>query len=222
MYTPANVCTACWQGTYINGICSHCHQRRTRPEDRREDALVLMDTVNGRYAVGDVLGKGGFGITYSAWDNAEKRRVALKELFPNKSVHRSANKRTVEVMQGHEEYFDALKGKFKEEANLMRLLADDCSVVRVYDLFSCNNTVYYAMEYLDGCNLDTYRKQHGLLSWKFLGPVVKELLETLAILHSRNLIHRDISPDNIFLTKDNRVCQRNGRNPGRTSLHNGG
>lgn len=205
MYTPANVCTVCWQGSYINGTCSHCRHQQTKSEDRRPDALALMDTINGRYVVGEVLGKGGYGITYSAWDNAENRRVALKELFPNKSVYRGSNRRSVEVMAGHAEYFSAVKRKFEEEANLLRLLADDCSVVRVYDLFHSNNTVYYAMEFLEGCDLNAYRKQHGLLSWNFLVPIVKELLTTLKILHNQNLIHRDISPDNIFLTKHNQV-----------------
>ena len=208
MYTPVNVCTACWQGTYINGICSHCHHRKTT--ERHADALPLMETVNGRYAVGEVLGRGGYGITYSAWDNTTSRKVALKELFPRQSAYRDADKHTVQPKEGQAEYFSAVKVKFEQEANLLRLLESGDGVVKVYDWFRCNNTVYYSMEFLEGCDLNAYRKQYfaqydKCLPWTFLGPVVKRLLETLDILHSQNLIHRDISPDNIFLTKDNRI-----------------
>lgn len=205
MYITANTCTSCWQGSYVNAVCNHCHHKKTSEFERRSDALALMDNLNGRYTIGEVLGKGGFGITYSAWDNVENRRVALKELFPNKSVYRSEDRKTVVVSDDEDMYFSAVKEKFKAEAELLKLLGGDCGVVQLYDLFHCNNTVYYTMEYLEGCDLNAYRMKHGLLSWEFLEPIMNDLLVTLRTLHKQNLIHRDISPDNIFLTKDNKV-----------------
>lgn len=205
METTTNVCTACWQGIYVNGICPNCHSQQTENDARRSDALPIMDIVHGIYCIGDVLGKGGYGITYSAWDNMHMRRVALKELFPSTSVTRSGNARDVIPNRGHEDYFAELKGKFAEEAKRPQKLGEECKAVKVYDLFQCNNTVYYVMEYLEGCDLRVYQKRNGLLSWDFLAPIMRQLLDTLAILHKENLIHRDISPDNIFLTKDGQV-----------------
>jgi len=205
MEASTSICTACWQGTYVNGICGACQHKQTAPEDRRADALPLMDIIHGRYAIGEVLGKGGYGITYSAWDNVKLRRVALKELFPNKSVTRGTDGRSVVPNEGHEIYFSELKEKFEEEAKHPQQLAEKCNAVKVYDLFHGNNTVYYTMEYLEGCDLNVYRKNHGPLPWDFLAPIMKEVLRTLIILHKENLIHRDIAPDNIFLTKDGQV-----------------
>lgn len=205
MEITMNTCTACWQGTYIGNVCSHCHHKKTTESERRSDALPLMSCQNDRYFIGEVLGKGGFGITYSAWDHVMDRRVALKELFPNKSVCRGEDGQTVEVQDGDDIYFSAVKKKYEDEAGLLKLLGGDCGVVQVYDLFHYNNTVYYAMEYLEGCDLNAYRMQHGRLAWKFLEPIMNELLNTLGVLHKQNLIHRDISPDNIFLTKEQKV-----------------
>lgn len=202
MGATLNICTACWQGNYVNGICENCRHPKEAEAKRRMDALPLMDIVRGRYTVGEVLGKGGYGITYSAWDNVQMQRVALKELFPNTSVTRGGDNRTVVPNKGHEAYFSDLKTKFEEEAVRPKKLTEECNAVKVFDSFHCNNTVYYAMEYLEGCDLNAYRKQHGLLSWDFLAPIMRDLLRTLEVLHKENLIHRDISPDNIFLTND--------------------
>ncbi len=205
MEASVNICTACWQGHYIDGICDNCQHQQSAIAERRREALPLMEMIHGRYSIGEVLGKGGYGITYSAWDNVHMRRVALKELFPTISVTRGANGRTVIPKRGYEEYFAELKGKFEEEAIRPQKLTDECKAVKVYDLFRCNNTVYYAMEYLEGCDLRQYQMQHGLLSWDFLAPIMRDLLHTLDILHKENLIHRDISPDNLFLTKDGQI-----------------
>lgn len=205
MSDSANTCTLCWQGSYINGICSHCGASSVSSENRRADALPLGSVLNNRYLIGDVLGKGGFGVTYSAWDNAAGKRVALKELFPSTSVYRAADRSTMGVIAAHKDYVDALKQKFEEEARLLEMLHGSCNVSTVYDCFSCNNTVYYTMEFLEGCDLKALRKRYGLLNWPTMEPILIDLLETLDQLHEKNLIHRDISPDNIFLTKDRRV-----------------
>src|SRR5699024_5058405 len=69
-----------------------------------------------------------------------------------------------------------------------------------YRLMQENNTVYYSMEFLTGFDLRSYIDQKGRLAWPHLSGYVKSILRTLRILHKRGLIHRDISPDNIFLT----------------------
>ncbi len=198
-------CTLCWQGIYADGACNKCGYRRETESKRRTDALPSGYMLNNRYLIGAVLGKGGFGITYSCWDNHGRRRIALKELFPITSVIRSGNGVNIIINNGHEEYFNGVKSKFQNEANLLYRINTYCNIAQVYDMFECNGTVYYAMEFLQGCDLDVYRKQKGVLSWDFLRPIMKQLLQTLSVLHKNNIIHRDISPDNIFLLKDNTV-----------------
>lgn len=205
MYMPPNTCNVCWKGQYVNGVCTSCHHKMTPPGERRSDALPLRSVLKQRYIIGDVLGNGGFGITYSAWDNTRNTRVALKELYPRNDVCREGNDLTVKIVNGQEEYFSELKIRFQNEAELLKSLGEECDVVKVYDLFPANGTVYYSMEYLDGCDLRTYLLKNGPLKWEFLRPRLLEVLQTLEVLHGKNLIHRDISPDNLFLTKENKL-----------------
>ena len=200
--SQSNVCTMCWRGVTYNGKCNRCNHVQA---ERKVNALPLMSTLNHHYCIGEVLGNGGFGITYSAWDSKNKRRVALKELFPGKYVFRAPDRKTVRPGPGYEQTMSALSKKYIDEANLLRAIDGQCNTIRVYDLFQDNGTVYYAMEFLEGCDLQTYINQHGPMDWRTLAPMMEQILRTLGTLHKQNLIHRDISPDNIYLTKDNSV-----------------
>lgn len=170
--------------------------------ERRSDALSNTTVLKERYMIGDVLGNGGFGITYSAWDKETNCKVAMKELYPRQDVYREPDEITVKVVPGQEQFFDELFKKFEDEAKLLIQLNGENNIIKVYDLFYANNTIYYSMEYLDGCDLKTYIKQHGPMPWEQLGPMMYQVLQALGTLHKQNLIHRDISPDNLFLTKD--------------------
>lgn len=205
MYISPNTCPVCWRGQYTNGVCNSCHHTVTPKSQRRTDALPLFTVLKQRYVIGEVLGNGGFGITYSAWDNVQNQRVAIKELFPRKDVCREMDDVTVKVLEGQEDYFKILSTRFVNEAELLLELGKQCDIVSVYDLFHANGTVYYSMEFLDGCDLKTYLSKNGPMPWEVLEPKLLDLLRTLEKLHAKNLIHRDISPDNLFLTKDNKI-----------------
>ena len=200
-----NICPACRRGTLSGGVCPVCHHAAASQTGRRADALPLGTVLRGRYQIGEVLGNGGFGITYSAWDRANRQRVALKELYPRSAVFRARDRLTVTPMAGQETIFDELRLRFEGEASLLCQLRDESSLVKVYDLFRCNATAYYTMEYLEGMDLQSYLQRNGPMAWSALEPMVRDLLHTLARLHRKNLIHRDISPDNLFLTTDHRL-----------------
>lgn len=200
-----NVCPACWRGTLSGGVCTVCHYPVSAQSCRRADALPLGTVLKGRYQIGVVLGNGGFGITYSAWDQQDCRRVALKELYPRNEVFRGGDRLTVTPVSGEEVIFEELKERFEREASLLLQLRDLSNLVKVYDLFQGNGTVYYTMEYLEGADLQSYLKRNGPMSWLTLEPMMRELLPTLAQLHGKNLIHRDLSPDNLLLTTDHHL-----------------
>jgi len=191
-------------GTITNGRCSHCGRPPVPPENRRADALPLGIKLHGRYWLGNVLGRGGFGITYAAWDMKENHRVAVKELYPNMDVSRGTDQCTVKVRGGQEQYFSQVYRCFEKEARTLMELQQD-GVVRLYHLFNDYNTIYYVMEYLDGQDLSCILKQNGPMTWQALAPILKTVLDALDRLHGRGLIHRDISPDNIFITRDGRA-----------------
>ncbi|RKJ07278.1 FHA domain-containing protein [bacterium D16-54] len=195
-----SLCTSCLLGILKNGVCTYCHKSIQEASSRPAGVLPDRYMLASRYYLGRVIGNGGFGITYLAWDCLEKRRVIVKELFPRQDVQRTQASGDITPVKGQEEYFEKLKQRFKEEALVLYNFRHEPSIMNVYQLMEENNTVYYSMEYLTGVDLKTYINQNGRLSWSMMSGYVKRLLYILRILHSQGLIHRDISPDNIFLT----------------------
>ena len=193
-------CMRCLYGNIVNGVCARCHQPEQTPGMRKSNALPLHHFLNSRYYLGDVLGNGGFGITYAAWDTQTNGRVAIKEFFPNRDMIRLSDRCTAQAVKGQEEYIRHASQCFINEANLLMALQGQEGVVSLYNLFSANGTFYYAMEYLEGMNLAEYLMKNGKMGWNQMYPLLTPILRAMAMLHSSNLIHRDISPDNIFLT----------------------
>ena len=160
----------------------------------------------GRYTVGIALGQGGFGITYIGYDNVLGTRVAIKEYYPSDIAQRVPGDRTVMPFTNSDDNFERGKQKFLEEARILAKFSDYPGIVSVRDCFDENGTAYMVMQYLDGTDLKTYLGQHGGRlgteeSIKILMPVLAALKE----IHRAGVIHRDISPDNIFMTTDGQV-----------------
>lgn len=198
-------CMFCMTGSYINGVCSHCRRQKPDPAKRNPTVLPVGYVLHSQYWIGEVLGQGGFGITYAAWDLKQKRRVAVKELFPSNDVSRAADGRSVLVNPDQETYFAGLYKCFEQEARTLMALQRLEGVISLYHVFGENSTAYYAMEFLDGENLRDLITQKGPMPWANFAPMVRTLLNALGELHKQGIIHRDISPDNIFLTRDGHV-----------------
>lgn len=156
--------------------------------------------LRGRYRVERPLGQGGFGITYSAWDMTTRNHVAVKELFPSNSVQRGKDRSTVLVNCGQEASFAHMRKSFEQEAKTLIQLQNQEGIVRLLHLFSENETAYYVMELLEGEDMGHWLRRCGPISWEQLTPLLKTLLKALKRIHDVGLIHRDISPENIFLT----------------------
>ena len=197
----SGLCMNCMNGTLVNGSCTYCGKNSFTEKSRNANALPFGCTLHNQYFIGRVLGAGGFGITYLAWDNNSKKRVALKELFPCKDVYRSSDGFSLCIVPGQEEYFRHVKQRFLDEARLLAGLLDYKEIIDVYHLFPDNNTAYYAMEFIEGEDLRSFAARNGKMQWAQLQPIVRDVLVQLSILHQRGLVHRDISPDNIYLLR---------------------
>ena len=169
------------------------------------EALPAGTILLGRYRIDGPLGQGGFGITYVAQDLQLHRPVAIKELFPSGYVSRDRNLRTVCVYPGKEDSMAHLRMRFEQEAQILVKLQGLEGLVWVSHLFGKNNTAYYVMELLVGEDLSHRLRTGGLMTWPQLMPILGTLMNALEQIHNAGLIHRDISPDNIFLTKDGGV-----------------
>ena len=161
----------------------------------------------GRYTIEDVLGQGGFGITYLGMDELHKKKVAIKEFFPQGIVTRNIEyEDTVTVtLVGEKENYDKGKERFLKEAQTMAMFSKDKGIVKALDFFEINNTAYIVMEYLEGVTLKQYLRENKRIAAEDLVELLVPLIEALDEIHSQGLIHRDISPDNIMVLPDGRI-----------------
>ena len=147
---------------------------------------------NRRYAIQKTLGQGGFGITYLAYDNVNRRHVAIKEFFMKELCNRNGKNHHMSVPStGSRQLVDKFRAKFLKEANTIANLSHP-NIIKIYDIFEENATAYYAMEYISGGSLaDLLEKEPD-----------KRFCETDALHYLRQvagaLNHLDIKPDNIL------------------------
>lgn len=159
-----------------------------------------------RYIMGKVLGFGGFGVTYLGWDASLDRKVAIKEYLPSEFSTRMPGHTELSIYAGERlEQFESGRDKFIDEAKRLAKFNEIPGVVKVYDTFLENNTAYIIMEYLEGSTLKSAMNQHGKYTVDETLEIMIPVLETLKVVHAEGIIHRDIAPDNIFLTNDGEV-----------------
>ncbi len=157
---------------------------------------------DGKIRLEGVLGQGGFGITYSARSVALGIPVAVKEFFPEGSTRRGTQLVPPTTLMG--QGFGETKDRFLEEAQLLARFQHP-GVVRVYDAFSENNTAYLVMERLEGETLLSRLTRVGKLPPREVESLALEILDALLAVHLAGLLHRDLKPDNVFLTMDGRA-----------------
>ena len=160
----------------------------------------------GNFLIGKVLGKGGFGITYLAYDVKYGKIIAIKEYFPIELALRARGETQLTVRDKKSaELFKQGVTKFYNEASFVAKFADNPNVVRVYQFFYENNTAYFTMEYLTGMTLKDYVYSCGTISAEQALYIADRIAWAFRDLHRDNVLHRDVSPDNIMLCTDGSV-----------------
>lgn len=166
-------------------------------------ALPVGSILNGKYVIGRVLGQGGFGITYKALDHSTGDVVAIKEYFPEALCRRATEMSSVSVSVSNrtgEDDFYYGRERFLREAETLAGLGDVKGIVHVHEYFEENGTAYFSMDYVEGQDLKSYLKQRGgRMRWEELRDIVYPVMEALDSVHKRGIVHRDISPDNIYV-----------------------
>lgn len=198
-----NFCEHCLDELPDGAQCQKAHP----PQEKLPMALPTGAILLGKYVVACVLGKGGFGITYLAYDAKNDRKVAIKEYFPNSLAFREGTRASsVSVSSSERELYSNGAEKFYKEAELVSQFNREPNIVSVYEFFYENNTAYYAMEYLDGCDLKKYVSlKGGRLGENEALAIARLTCEALATIHAAGVLHRDISPDNIYICRDGQV-----------------
>ncbi|MEE9319001.1 MAG: serine/threonine-protein kinase [Granulosicoccus sp.] len=154
------------------------------------------------YKIEDVLGQGGFGITYLAHDTNLDRKVAIKEYLPTTFAYRHVDYSVKPLTGDHRDNFNwGLENFLKEAKTLARF--DHDNIVRVHSVFEKNNTAYMVMEYEHGENLAAmFKLRSEEQNQIFFERVFFPILEGLRQIHHSGFIHRDIKPANIYIRQN--------------------
>ncbi len=198
--------------------CYHCMQQisnekaRTcpkcgkslEPEPQKERFLKAGTVLGGKFIAGYPLGAGGFGNTYIGWDKVLCRKVAIKEFYPKQYSVRGRDGVTVTVADERlRPRFQRGLQQFLTEARNVAALHEVRGVVEITNFFEENGTGYLVMEYLEGMDVREILKRSGnKKEYEWCRRVILTVLYTLREIHRRGVLHRDIAPDNIFVTDE--------------------
>ncbi|HPV21570.1 MAG TPA: protein kinase [bacterium] len=199
-----NFCFGCFSPKGSDYKCKNCGYVYDLKEGPEQSHLFPGTTLNNRYILGKVIGAGGFGITYIAFDPKLQVRLAIKEFFPRQIASRDKETRNV-VPFGSSEKNDFINGLkyFLNEARSAAMFETHQNIVGVKDMFEENGTAYMVMPYISGTPFDSFLTMRGgVVDFATAMSVLAPIMDAVAAIHEKNLLHRDISPENIFITSE--------------------
>ena len=198
-------CPFCGGEGWTGEACPHCGRGpvEVSSPSRLPPGTLLQD----RYRIGAVLGQGGFGITYLAWDRSLERKLAVKEYFPLGLVARDPRGPGVVPPAGEEgeAYQEGLE-RFLEEARTLARFDDVPGIVSVRDSFRAHGTAYMVMTYLEGRTLKAYLEDRGgRIPLEEALELLHPVMDALEEVHRVGWLHRDVSPDNVLVPRKGTV-----------------
>ncbi len=203
---PENLCMGCMGDKGDAQVCSLCGWREGTPPElpvQLTPRAVLIE----KYLLGRVLGQGGFGITYLAWDLLLNRKLAIKEYFPREICSRGRDDLTIQPLsQRSQKDYEYGLAKFVEEGRNLAKFRDYPGIVSLLDFFEGNGTAYIVMAYMEGMTFKQYLEQQGgKITFDQTLNILNPVMDALREVHRIGMLHRDISPDNIYLNQDRQV-----------------
>ena len=153
----------------------------------------------GKYKIENVLGQGGFGITYLATQELLDRKVCIKEFFFKEYCERDEATSQVSLgTQSNHELVERFMNKFLKEVRTISQL-DHRNIIKIHDIFKENNTAYYVMDYVEGESLNDMVNRRGALPEKEAVAYIERVADALKYIHQQNINHLDIKPSNIMI-----------------------
>lgn len=190
----------------LAGPCPYCGFDLEENRQKFPVALRAGTVLNNRYIVGRVLGQGGFGITYVAFDTQLQAKVAVKEYMPSDMATRVEGTTVSIMMDTRAEDFTYGAERFQEEARTLAKFIGHPNIAGVSSYFDQNDTSYFVMDYIEGVSFKSYIANNGgKVSVDETLNVMIPVLRALTAVHAEGFIHRDVTPDNIYISKDGNV-----------------
>jgi serine/threonine protein kinase len=203
---PNKLCMGCMDNDSGVDVCPKCGA----PFDltpKNSLQLKPRTILREQYLIGRALGHGGFGITYLAWDLGLETKLAVKEYMPNGVAGRgSGETKVLAYSDATEQEFEWGLDRFLEEARTLKKFSKYPGIVSVDTIFRENGTAYLVMEHLDGWTFEDFlKKRGGRVSVETALRILLPVIDALGPVHAEGILHRDISPDNIYLTRSGKV-----------------
>ncbi len=173
-------------------------------KDGRTPLAVGTKIKNGDYVLGEMIGCGSFGLIYAATDTRIGQSLAIKEFYPNGYRRRSDTDWHLNPPENDRTNLSILQGQFEEEFRVLERF-ERPGIVKVYDLFADQGGLFLVMERLVGATLDEILSQHKMLEEGLALWLIRRLISTLETIHLSGLVHGDIKPENLFLTRDGQL-----------------
>ncbi len=201
----SELCMNCFHVKGKYEVCPMCGHVEGTPPDQPH-YLTPGTILGNHFLVGTAIGAGGFGITYRCFDVTLGIIVAVKEFYPAGLVNRAPGESTVGLLSGDKkEQYQAQMERFLMEARSIARFGKAKDIVNVYDFFEENNTAYIIMEYIDGVLMKDYLEKQGRITPEVALDVISSVIDAVKKIHTEGIVHRDISPDNIFISGENAI-----------------
>ena len=201
----SELCMNCFSVKGQYEVCPFCGYAEGTPPEQPH-YLTSGTVIGNHFIVGTVIGIGGFGITYKCFDITLGVVVAVKEFYPVGLVNRAPGESRVGLLSGEKQnQYKVQLNRFLMEAQSVAQFSKAKDIVNIYDYFEENGTAYIIMEYIDGVLLKDYLERQGPMHPNVAMSITMLIIDAVKKIHSKGIIHRDISPDNIFITDENSV-----------------
>jgi len=201
-----DLCMGCMEPRNGAAMCPACGYVEGTPAENPVH-LPPRTRLKDCYIVGRVLGHGGFGIAYIAYETNLQIKLAVKEFFPGDFATRGVDRSTVAPYSGDaRDNFEYGLTKFLDEGRAVARFNDHPGIVPVLNFFRDNGTGYLVMQYVPGMSLKEYLAlKDGRIPYEEAIAITMPVMDTLRAVHEVGLLHRDISPDNIYISTSKRV-----------------
>jgi serine/threonine protein kinase len=194
------ICINCMEDDSGNPVCPKCGA----PFDLTVNNMLVLPpriVLRDQYLIGRALGHGGFGITYLAWDIGLQTRLAVKEYMPNGVAGRVDRTKVQPFSDKSQPEYEWGLDRFLEEARVLKK-SHHPNIVSVDTVFRDNGTAYLVMEYLEGLTFEDFlRRRGGTVTFEDALRVMLPVMDALSAVHAESVVHRDVSPDNIYVLK---------------------
>jgi serine/threonine protein kinase len=203
---PNKLCVGCMDDDSGEPVCPKCGAPFDLPA-KNTLQLKPRTILREQYLIGRALGHGGFGITYLAWDIGLETKLAVKEYMPNGVAGRSSGEtKVIAYSDATKQEFEWGLDRFLEEARTVKKFSKYPGIVSVDTIFRENGTAYLVMEHLDGWTFEDFlKKRGGKVGVETALRILLPVIDALVPVHAEGILHRDISPDNIYLTRAGKV-----------------